>query len=71
MTKVTCLLALALLLAGCVVGPSPYGTAVAPASGNGGTCYAGAYVCPMATPTPIGSTCSCPGLGAPSFGTVR
>lgn len=36
----------------------------------GATCYAGVYVCPAPGYTPVGSTCSCPGLGAPSYGTV-
>jgi hypothetical protein len=37
----------------------------------GGTCYAGVYVCPLAAAQPVGSNCSCPGLGAPSYGTVH
>ena len=39
-------------------------------STTGTQCAAGFYVCPV-SPAPVGSTCSCPGLGAPSFGTVR
>jgi hypothetical protein len=39
----------------------PYGT----------TCYAGVYVCPAPGATRVGSGCSCPGLGAPSYGTVQ
>ncbi len=34
-------------------------------------CYAGAYICNLPAPGPIGTGCSCPGLGAPSFGVVR
>ncbi len=37
----------------------------------GATCYAGVYVCQAKAYTPIGQTCSCPGLGAPSYGTVN
>jgi hypothetical protein len=37
----------------------------------GSTCYAGFYVCPAPSSTHVGSGCSCPGLGAPSYGTVR
>ncbi len=37
----------------------------------GATCYAGVYVCQAPGNTPVGSGCSCPGLGAPSYGTVR
>lgn len=37
----------------------------------GGTCYAGFYVCQLPQSLPIGSGCSCPGLGAPSYGSVR
>jgi hypothetical protein len=37
----------------------------------GSTCYAGAYVCGAAPQSHVGSVCSCPGIGAPSYGTVR
>ena len=37
----------------------------------GGTCYAGVYTCALAEAIPAGSQCSCPGLGVPSYGTVR
>jgi hypothetical protein len=37
----------------------------------GSMCYAGVYRCAAPNFTPIGETCSCPGLGAPSYGTVR
>jgi hypothetical protein len=37
----------------------------------GSMCYAGIYQCAAPNYTPIGQTCSCPGLGAPSFGSVR
>jgi hypothetical protein len=38
--------------------------------GYGGTCYAGAYVCALPGPGPLGGTCTCPGLGAPSYGRI-
>jgi hypothetical protein len=44
-----------------VVQPTGYGT----------TCYAGAYTCQLGAQIPVGSQCSCPGIGAPSFGAVR
>ena len=60
----------ALALAGCAgaaqAGPQP---GVAP--GYGYSCYAGAYMCRLPEQVPQGSQCSCPGLGAPSYGTVR
>ena len=37
----------------------------------GSMCYAGVYQCAAPTYSPIGQTCSCPGIGAPSYGTVR
>lgn len=76
-------LALLLPLGACYVAPgavSPYpvaepsGTVYAPpprgAGYLGATCSAGNYTCPVA-PGPLGAQCSCPGLGAPSFGTIR
>jgi hypothetical protein len=38
---------------------------------EGGTCYAGNYVCPLSVPGTRGTTCSCPGLGAPSYGIIN
>ncbi len=80
-TFARCLALLAvLLLGGCYVAPgaiAPFGGGtgtvyVAPREGQyaGTTCSAGAYVCQVA-PGPLGAQCSCPGLGAPSFGVVR
>lgn len=58
-----------LSLGGCVVEvPGPSAGA---ASGYGYTCYAGVYVCRLPQQLPAGTQCSCPGIGAPSFGTVR
>ena len=37
----------------------------------GATCYAGVYTCAAAPQTQVGSGCSCPGIGAPSFGEVQ
>ena len=34
-------------------------------------CYAGAYTCQLPVAGPVGSGCSCPGLGAPSYGQIR
>jgi len=36
----------------------------------GNTCYAGFYVCAAPSSTHVGTGCSCPGLGAPSYGTI-
>lgn len=53
-------------LASCVGAPT-----VMQPTGYGATCYAGAYVCQLPARAPVGAQCSCPGLGAPSFGAVR
>lgn len=37
----------------------------------GAMCYAGNYTCAAAPYSHVGSVCSCPGWGAPSFGTVQ
>jgi hypothetical protein len=37
----------------------------------GATCYAGVYTCPLPQARPMGAPCSCPGLGAPSYGNVH
>ncbi len=37
----------------------------------GSHCRAGFYACSLAQSVPVGTGCSCPGLGAPSFGVVR
>ena len=66
-----CLPVLGLLgVAGCTgvaaAGPQP---GVIP--GYGYTCYAGNYVCHLHEQVPVGAQCTCPGIGAPSYGTVR
>ena len=53
-------------LGGCVA-YVPVETASVPVTGQ--TCYAGVYICPVAGP--YGAPCSCPALGAPSFGVIR
>ncbi len=58
--------ALGALLTGCVGQPT-----VTQPTGYGATCYAGAYVCQLPQQAPSGAQCTCPGLGAPSFGRVR
>lgn len=44
---------------------------VAPVVAYGSYCTAGFYHCNLPVAGPIGSQCTCPGLGGPSFGTVR
>jgi hypothetical protein len=54
-------------LGGCVGYPAAAGRP----SGYGYTCYAGVYTCQLGAQYPVGTSCSCPGLGAPSYGTVH
>ena len=49
------------------VQPAPAVPVVAYGSG----CFAGFYQCQLPVAAPIGSRCACPGLGGPSYGTVR
>jgi hypothetical protein len=52
--------------------PSEPTAAPAPAQvAYGSTCYAGVYTCQLPQSIPVGAQCSCPGLGAPSYGNVR
>lgn len=57
-----------LALGGCIVAPVsiPAGSIV-----MGQSCLAGFYQCALPQPSQVGTPCSCPGLGAPSYGTVR
>ncbi len=55
------------LLAGCEGAPAAEGEG---ASGYGYVCHAGFYQCTLPQQVPLGSRCSCPGLGAPSYGRV-
>lgn len=34
-------------------------------------CTAGNYTCPVPSNTPPGTSCACPGIGAPSYGVAR
>ncbi len=57
-------------LSGCIAYPVPV-VATAPAREYvGAICAAGFYQC-AAPPAPAGTPCSCPGLGAPSYGAIR
>lgn len=58
-----------LALGGCASTNVPQSPGAAP--GMGYTCSAGFYVCRMPQQVPLGQQCSCPGLGAPSYGTVQ
>ena len=64
-------LVLLVSLSGCYGAPATYSPAAPGQPYIGAQCFAGAYVCQLPAPGPLGSGCSCPGLGAPSFGTVR
>ena len=55
------------LLSGCEGAPAAQGEG---ASGYGYVCHAGFYQCTLPQQVPLGSRCSCPGLGAPSYGRV-
>ena len=37
----------------------------------GGTCYAGAYICPLEQATPVGGGCSCPTHQGRAYGRAR
>ncbi len=64
--------ALLALLAGCTGVPTTdQPVAAATPTAIGYKCYAGAYVCNLPAPGPVGTGCSCPGLGAPSYGAIR
>jgi hypothetical protein len=52
---------------GSTAAPNQSGHAVA----YGTTCHAGVYTCAAPWYTPVGKTCVCPGIGAPSYGTVN
>jgi hypothetical protein len=61
--------ATAVLLAGCVYAAP--GTVYQQAPAYASYCAAGVYQCPLPSGTPVGATCSCPGLGAPSYGVAQ
>ncbi len=66
----TCLGVGLLALGGCAQPPAP----AAPLQVGGNyfsqRCNAGFYRCDLPVAAEIGSQCACPGLGAPSYGTV-
>ncbi|EHH67288.1 hypothetical protein GMO_22820 [Gluconobacter morbifer G707] len=62
------LLGLAACVGTAAPGPIPKGT---PVAGYGYTCKAGIYTCKMPTQVPLGAPCSCPGLGAASYGNIH
>jgi hypothetical protein len=37
----------------------------------GSTCYAGVYTCAAVPQSHVGAVCACPGIGAPSYGSVQ
>lgn len=61
-----------------IILPGCSGTAASPVSAAnappgtplGGICKAGVYTCRLPLATPVGAPCSCPGLGAASYGNV-
>jgi hypothetical protein len=61
--------ALLALLGGCAGSPAVVGPQVA--EGYGYVCAAGVYQCRLPQQVRVGEHCSCPGLGAPSFGYVH
>ena len=63
-------LGLAMLLAGCV-GTASAGPQAGVAPGYGYVCHAGVYTCQLPQQVPLGAQCTCPGIGAPSYGTVN
>jgi hypothetical protein len=52
-------------------GYAPPAAAPAQQVAYSGNCYAGVYQCVLPQSLPLGAPCSCPGLGAPSYGNVR
>ena len=58
------LIPLLALLGGCVAAAPPS------APGYSFVCHAGVYQCTLPAQYPLGARCSCPALGAPSFGRV-
>ncbi len=65
-------LALALLALGsCAAAPPPEAPLQPGQAYYSQRCQAGFYQCNLPTYAAVGSQCSCPGLGAPSYGVVR
>ncbi len=65
------ILALGVLAASGCVAPPPQPIGVAGAPSYGTQCVAGFYQCALSAPGQAGAPCSCPGLGAPSYGSIR
>ncbi len=63
-------LGIGLLLSGCVATAST-GPQAGVTPGYGYVCHAGVYMCRLPQQVPQGAQCSCPGLGAPSYGLVN
>lgn len=57
-----------LALGGCVAAPQPLVQGQVYLSQQ---CFAGFYQCVLPAPGQVGAPCSCPGLGAPSYGSIR
>ena len=55
-------------LAGCVAPPPPYAVGQVAISNQ---CAAGFYQCVLPASGPVGAPCACPGIGAPSYGSIR
>ncbi len=56
------------MLGGCVAAPQPIPPGSVVLSQQ---CSSGFYQCVLPQPNQVGTPCSCPGLGAPSYGVVR
>ncbi len=69
--RAAAVLALLSALGGCVGVAAPVAPPGAAGYGYGYTCYAGVYTCTLSAQGPVGSPCSCPGIGAPSYGTIH
>jgi hypothetical protein len=62
----------AVMPAGCRgVAAAAYPVPPGPTAGTGAMCKAGVYSCDLPVRAPLGSPCSCPGLGAASYGNVH
>ncbi|QDH16497.1 hypothetical protein [Swingsia samuiensis] len=71
-TLKSCVIGLSLLgLSACVgtASPGPVDPK-APVAGYGNVCKAGIYSCKLPVKAPLNGPCSCPGLGAASYGNV-
>ncbi len=53
------------------IGPPPVYYAPRPYPPSAQTCYAGAYICPLDQPAPVGGTCSCPATNGRAYGSAH